>query len=114
MQLVRINQDFKYDLGKLSYTVIGEIKCWFFVFLSFGVQCTFELNCFGQQIHPEKYQQIGERSLKYLAFLVNTVLCFKDTHKEKVPSNKAPALRESTNMDVWTFGTLNQLFIRAS
>ena len=40
--------------------------------------------------------------------------CFKDTHREKAPSNKSPALRKSTNMDVWAVGTLNQLFIRGS
>ena len=39
---------------------------------------------------------------------------FKDTHREKAPSNKTPALRKSTNMGVWAVGTLNQLFIRGS
>ena len=34
----------------------------------------------------------------------------KDAHREKVPSNKTPALRKSTNMGVWVVGTLNQLF----
>ena len=38
----------------------------------------------------------------------------KDTHKEKEPSNKTPALRKIANMDVWAVGTLNQLFIRSS
>ena len=38
----------------------------------------------------------------------------KDTHREKAPSNKIPALRKSMNMDVWAVGTLNQLFIRVS
>ena len=37
----------------------------------------------------------------------------KDTHTE-IPSNKTPELRKSTNMSVWTAGTLNQLFIRGS
>ena len=35
----------------------------------------------------------------------------KDAHREKVPSNKTPALRKSTNMGVWAVGTLSQLFI---
>ena len=39
---------------------------------------------------------------------------FKDTHREKEPSNKIPVPRKSTNMDVWSVGTLNQLFIRCS
>ena len=33
---------------------------------------------------------------------------------EKAPSNKTPALRKSTNMDIWAVGTLNQLFIKGS
>ena len=28
----------------------------------------------------------------------------KDTHREKGPSNKTPALRKSTNMGVWAVG----------
>ena len=43
-----------------------------------------------------------------------SVQSFKDTHREKAPSNKIPALRKSTNMGVWAVGTLSQLFIRGS
>ena len=39
---------------------------------------------------------------------------FNDTHREKAPSNKSPASRESTNMGILAVGTLNQLFIRGS
>ena len=39
---------------------------------------------------------------------------FKDTHREKVPSNKTPALTKSTNMGIWVVGTWNQGFIRGS
>ena len=49
---------------------------------------------------------------KYQEFLSN--IFFKDTHRGKAPSNKTLALRKSTNMGVWTVGTLNQLFIRCS
>ena len=45
---------------------------------------------------------------------IDTIILVKDTHREKAPSNKTPALRKSTNMDVWAAGTLNQLFIRDS
>ena len=38
----------------------------------------------------------------------------KDTHREKTPSNKTPALAKSTNMGIWVVGTTNQLFIRGS
>ena len=37
-----------------------------------------------------------------------------DTHREKAPSNKTPALTKSMNTDIWVVGTLNQLFIRGS
>ena len=40
--------------------------------------------------------------------------CLKDTHREKAPSNKTPALYKSMNMDIWVVGTSNQLFIRDS
>ena len=36
----------------------------------------------------------------------------KDTHRDKAPSNKTPALRKSTNMGVFTVTTLNQIFIK--
>ena len=39
---------------------------------------------------------------------------FKDTHREKAPSNKTPALTKSMNMDIWVVGTSNQLFKRGS
>ena len=38
----------------------------------------------------------------------------KDTHREKAPSNKTPALTRSWNMDIWVVGTSNQLFLRGS
>ena len=36
----------------------------------------------------------------------------KDTHREKAPSNKTPALTKNTNRDIWVVGTSNQLFMR--
>ena len=39
---------------------------------------------------------------------------FKDTHREKAPSTKTPALSESMNMNIWVVGTSNQLFIAGS
>ena len=38
----------------------------------------------------------------------------KDTHREKAPANKTPALTRSRNIGTWVVGTSNQLFIRAS
>ena len=38
----------------------------------------------------------------------------EDTHWEKAPSNKTPALLKSTNMDILVVGTSNQLFQRGS
>ena len=37
-----------------------------------------------------------------------------DTHREKAPSNKTPALTKSRNMGIWVFDKLNQLFSRGS
>ena len=39
---------------------------------------------------------------------------FKDTHREKVPSNKTSALTKSTDMGIWVVGISNQLFRRGS
>ena len=48
-----------------------------------------------------------------LGALTDTVIVvFKDTHREKDPSNETPALKKSTNMGIWC--TTNQLFIRGS
>ena len=44
----------------------------------------------------------------------NMYLLLKDTHREKAPSNKTPALTKSTNMGVWAVGKLNQFLIRGS
>ena len=33
---------------------------------------------------------------------------FKDCHREKAPSNKTPALTESTSMDIWVVSASNQ------
>ena len=48
------------------------------------------------------------------ARLFSNSVSFKDTHREKPPSNKTPALAESMNVDIWVVDTLNQLFIRDS
>ena len=39
---------------------------------------------------------------------------FKDTHREKAPSNKTGTLTKSMNMDICVVGTSNQTFIRGS
>ena len=39
---------------------------------------------------------------------------FKDAHREKVPSNKTPALTKNMNIDMWVVGISNQLFIKES
>ena len=35
----------------------------------------------------------------------------EDSHREKAPSIKTPALAKYMNMEIWGVGTLNQLFI---
>ena len=39
---------------------------------------------------------------------------FQDTHREKAPLNKTPALLESMNMNIWVVGISNQLSITGS
>ena len=39
---------------------------------------------------------------------------FKDTHKEKAPLNKTPALTKRTNIGIRVVGASNQIFIRGS
>ena len=39
---------------------------------------------------------------------------FKDTQREKAPSNKTAALTKSTNMSIWVVGTSNEFFTRGS
>ena len=41
-------------------------------------------------------------------------ISFKETQREKAPSNKTPALTKSTDLGVWATGTSNELFIRGS
>ena len=36
----------------------------------------------------------------------------KDTHREKPPPSKIPALTTIMNIDIWVIGTSKQLFIR--
>ena len=38
------------------------------------------------------------------------IVVLKDTHREKGPSNKTPALAKSINMGIWVVGTINQPF----
>ena len=57
---------------------------------------------------------IAKGSTEAMDNFFSTLLFLKDTHREKAPSNKTPALRKSTNIGFCTVGTLNQLFIRGS
>ena len=41
-------------------------------------------------------------------------ISFKDTQREKAPSNKTPAFSKSINMDIRVVGTSNQFFITGS
>ena len=42
------------------------------------------------------------------------IFTFKETHREKTPSNKTLALTKSTNMGIWVVVVSNQVFIRGS
>ena len=45
---------------------------------------------------------------------INIIQFFKDTHREKAPSNKTLTLTESRNMGIWVVGTSNQMLNRGS
>ena len=47
-------------------------------------------------------------------FISFTILYVKDTHREKTPSNKTPALTKSMNMDICMVSTSSQHFVRGS
>ena len=49
---------------------------------------------------------------KYIIFLASIEKEIKYTHREKVPSNKSPALTKSVSMDNWVASTSNKVFIR--
>ena len=54
---------------------------------------------------------------KYEKYYFNSLFSFssfKDTHREKTPSNKTPVLRKSMTINILTVGTLNQIFISGS
>ena len=58
--------------------------------------------------------KLFKQCLKVLIHIFNRSISVEDTHREKVPSSKTPALTESTNMNIWVVVTLNQLFIGVS
>ena len=63
-----------------------------------------------QQNRTERYRNQTIRVEPRLKYIV----LFKNTHREKAPSNKTPALTKSMNMDIWVVGTSNQLFLKGS
>ena len=46
--------------------------------------------------------------------VLNAKLVGEDTQREKLPWNKTPMLKKSTNIGSWNIGAPNQLFIRGS
>ena len=60
------------------------------------------------------YRNIDELPSRLRLISTDCFADFKDTHMEKEPLNKTPALTKSSNMGIWFVGTWNQLFIRGS
>ena len=50
-------------------------------------------------------------AMSTLHVYIKLIKRFNDTHREKVPSNKTPAMTKSIIMAIWVIGTSNQLFI---
>ena len=69
---------------------------------------------FSIKFQPIKACKIIKKRLQHRCFPVHIAYyaqVFKDTHREKAPSNKTPALAKSTNMGIWVVAISNQLFI---
>ena len=49
--------------------------------------------------------QMSYQQVTILATICKEDFYIKDTQREKAPSNKAPALAESVNMDIWVVHT---------
>ena len=54
-----------------------------------------------------------QKTAKYLMNILWILLTLKDSHREKVPSNKTPALAKSMDINIWVVGISNQLFLRS-
>ena len=77
---------------------------------------TGKIVCFQVNYSERQYKTKGlqkKKKKKRKTFQISCKLtcisgCFKDTHREKAPSNKTPALAKCTNMDIWVVGTTYQ------
>ena len=58
--------------------------------------------------------QLYEKKTPTLVFSCEICVIYKDTSREKSPSNKTAALTKSMNMGIWVVYTSNQLIIRSS
>ena len=78
-----------------------------------------------KKLNENLNEKLEKETNKYSCCFSNSHFCYeseskflraniKDTHREKAPSNKTPALRKSTNVGIWVVGTSNQLFVRGS
>ena len=52
--------------------------------------------------------------LNFVKVQISQYIYFKNTHREKTPSNKTLTLSKSMNMDIWVVDTSNQPFVRGS
>ena len=81
-----------------------------------GTVCaTSYANIFTFQLNLTKFIQnpiLPHLSLQRWATENKETTLFKDTHREKTPSNKTLALTKSTIMDIWVIGTPNQLIYK--
>ena len=50
--------------------------------------------------------------MKKLNYMLSDWFLFKDTHREKAPSNKIPTLSKTMNIDIWEVGTSIQLKLK--
>ena len=67
---------------------------------------------FLQNIQIRSTEMNRESTKSYLKTLAFSNV--EDTHWEKAPSNKPPALAKSMNIGIWVVGASNQLFLKGS
>ena len=63
-------------------------------------------------VSEPKFDQSMRSSISH--YQIVELYSFKDTQREKVPSNKIAASTKCTNMGIWVVGASNHLFITGS
>ena len=79
--------------------------------MPFCILLEYQVNVVRADRNIIKYILINSVTARYLNFMKAS--CFKDTDREKAPSNKTHTLTKSMNMDIWVviISTLYKMFL---